>query len=323
MKSVEEIKNKINEVASLGQPFLFGFDFELQNGFFIENPMQQNEVLWRTTNYANFDSQPIASHKRFEPRYIDYAIYADKFKVIYDGLYRGDSFLTNLTIKTPIDCDYSLQEILQASNSTYALLMPNDFVCFSPETFVKINANGTITSYPMKGTIDASIPNAAEIILNDYKESAEHYTIVDLIRSDLSRVATDVHVSNMRYIDHLKTSSGEILQVSSEVKGTLPADYRTKLGDILLELLPAGSISGAPKPMTVNLIEQAEGEPRGYYCGIFGYFDGQELDSAVLIRYIEKEGDQHFFRSGSGITINSDCKYEYDEICHKIYLPFV
>ena len=120
MKSVEEIKNKINEVASLGQPFLFGFDFELLNGFFIENPMQQNEVLWRTANYANFDSQPIASHKRFEPRCIDYATYADKFKVIYDGLYRGDSFLTNLTIKTSIDCDYGLQEILQASNSTYA-----------------------------------------------------------------------------------------------------------------------------------------------------------------------------------------------------------
>ena len=323
MKSVEEIKNKINEVAAKGQPFLFGFDYELQNGFFIENPLQQTDVLWRTTHYSNFQPQPIVMHKPFEPQYIDYAAYAAKYKIIYDGLYRGDSFLTNLTIKTPIVCDYTLQEIIKASNSTYALLLPNDFVCFSPETFIKINAEGVITSYPMKGTIDASITNAAETILNDYKESAEHYTIVDLIRSDLSRVATDVHVSKMRYIDHLKTSSGEILQVSSEVKGVLPSDYRSKLGDLLLKLLPAGSISGAPKPMTVNLIKQAEGESRGYYCGIFGYFDGQELDSAVLIRYIEKQNSKYFFRSGSGITINSDCRYEYDEICHKIYLPFV
>ena len=323
MESVEEIKNKINEVAAKCRPFLFGFDYELQNGFFIEDPLQQTDVLWRTTHYSNFDSQPISQGKCFEPRYIDYAIYADKFNVIHDGIYHGDSFLANLTIKTPIVCDYTFQEIIKASNSTYALLLPDNFVCFSPETFVKIDANGMITSYPMKGTIDASIPNATQTILNDYKESAEHCTIVDLIRSDLSRVATDVHVSKMRYIDHLKTSGGEILQVSSEIKGALPIDYRERLGDILLELLPAGSISGAPKPMTVNLIKQAEGATRGYYCGVFGYFDGKEFDRAVLIRYIEKSGDQYFFRSGSGITINSDCRYEYDEICQKIYLPFV
>lgn len=323
MESVDEIKNKINEVASRGIPFLFGVDYEMQKGFFVQHPLEQNEILWRTNSYSNFTSATIANKKAFKAFPIDYNTYCTKFNKVYDGLYHGDSFLTNLTIKTPIKCEYAFDEILKASNSTYALLLPEQFVCFSPETFVKINKEGVISSYPMKGTIDATLPNAEQTILNDYKESAEHFTIVDLIRSDLSRVATQVHVSKMRYIDKLTTSMGQILQVSSEVQGQLPTDYLSHLGDILFELLPAGSISGAPKPLTVDLIKQAEGEPRGFYTGVFGYFDGQELDSAVMIRFIEKESEKLFFRSGSGITINSDCRYEYDEVIQKIYLPFV
>ncbi len=323
MKNVQKIQKQINEASSKGCPFLFGLDFELENGFFIENPLQQADVLWRVGTHSNFTPQRIVHKEHFDVSPIGYGNYARKFKMVYDGLERGDTFLINLTAKTPITTGYTMEQILKASTSPYALLLPNEFVCFSPETFVKIDAEGVISSYPMKGTIDAALPNAAATILADYKETAEHHTIVDLIRSDLSRVATKVSVPKMRYIDHLKTSAGEILQVSSKVQGELPSDYRSRLGDIIVELLPAGSISGAPKPGTVELIHKAEGEKRSYYCGIFGYFDGSVLDSAVAIRYIEKEGDQLYFRSGSGVTINSDCRYEYDEINQKIYLPFV
>ncbi len=322
MKNVHKIQKQINGAAQVGSPFLFGLDFELENGFFIENPLQQTEILWRVGPYSNFTHQAINRKEHFKAHAIDSSNYKGKYDIVYNGLEHGDTFLINLTAKTPISTGYSLEQILKASTSPYALLLPNQFVCFSPETFVKIDAEGVISSYPMKGTIDAALPNAEETILNDYKETAEHHTIVDLIRSDLSRVATKVHVPRMRYIDHLKTSNGEILQVSSEVRGELPADYRSRLGDILLDLLPAGSISGAPKPGTVELIRKAEGEKRGYYCGIFGYYDGVELDSAVAIRFIEKDDNQLYFRSGSGVTINSDCQYEYDEINQKIYLPF-
>ena len=322
MKNVHKIQKQINGAAQVGSPFLFGLDFELENGFFIENPLQQTEILWRVGPYSNFTHQAINRKEHFKAHAIDSSNYKGKYDIVYNGLEHGDTFLINLTAKTPISTGYSLEQILKASTSPYALLLPNQFVCFSPETFVKIDAEGVISSYPMKGTIDAALPNAEETILNDYKETAEHHTIVDLIRSDLSRVATKVHVPRMRYIDHLKTSNGEILQVSSEVRGELPADYRSRLGDILLDLLPAGSISGAPKPGTVELIRKAEGEKRGYYCGIFGYYDGEELDSAVAIRFIEKDDNQLYFRSGSGVTINSDCQYEYDEINQKIYLPF-
>ena len=87
-------------------------------------------------------------------------------------------------------------------------------------------------------------------------------------------------------------------------------------------MLPAGSVSGAPKPRTVQLIKEAEGEPRGFYAGVFGYFDGQALDSGVIIRYIEQAPDgQKFYRSGGGITAMSNAHGEYDEVMEKIYLP--
>ena len=193
MKNANEVKNRINETAAAGKPFLFGLDFELEHGFFIDNPLQQTEMLWRVGNVSNFTPQPIEVKKHFTPHYINRVIYGAKYKLVYDGLYHGDTFLINLTVKTPIDTHYSLEEILKASTSTYAILLPERFVCFSPETFVKIDAQGSISSYPMKGTIDASLPHAEETMLDDYKETADHHTLVDLIRSDLSRVATQVY----------------------------------------------------------------------------------------------------------------------------------
>lgn len=173
----------------------------------------------------------------------------------------------------------------------------------------------------MKGTIDADIPSADEVILADEKEKAEHITIVDLIRNDLSLVAEHVHVSKFRYIDKIKTSNKDLLQVSSEITGTLPDDWSSRLGDVLVSLLPAGSISGAPKKKTVEIIAAAEQEKRGYYTGVFGYFDGQSLDSGVMIRFIERDNNQLYYRSGGGITTQSDAKTEYQEAIDKVYVP--
>ena len=128
---------------------------------------------------------------------------------------------------------------------------------------------GMISSYPMKGTIDASVPDAERVILEDYKERSEHNTIVDLIRNDLNRVAERVDVKRFRYIDRLRVSRGEILQVSSEVTGRLTGDYYSRLGEIVFGMLPAGSISGAPKPSTLRIITQAERERRGFYTGVY------------------------------------------------------
>jgi para-aminobenzoate synthetase component 1 len=198
--------------------------------------------------------------------------------------------------------------------------MKDRFLVFSPETFIRIRDN-RIYSYPMKGTIDASLPNAQMRILADKKEMAEHVTIVDLIRNDLSMVADHVRVERFRYIESIYTRGKELLQVSSEISGKLLPRFHSDPAGCLISLLPAGSISGAPKAKTVDVIRDTEGEKRGYYTGICGSFDGTTLDSGVMIRYIEQEGDKLFYRSGGGLTTQSNVISEYQEVQDKIYVP--
>lgn len=318
----EVIRQKMNEAGGAGSPFLFGVTFEGEEGFFLPHPLQQQEVLFYIGGQSNAPDIPDSTPSfRFEAEAEPFTTYQRRFETVMHGLHRGDSYLTNLTIRTPLRTSLTLYETFLHSKSRYRLLVPGRFVCFSPECFVTLK-EGRIATFPMKGTIDASLQGAREIILNNPKERAEHNTIVDLLRNDLSRVATDVNVKRFRYMDTVQTSKGEILQVSSEIEGTLPAHYREQLGTLLFKLLPAGSVSGAPKVATLRLIGAAEREPRGYYCGVAGYYDGASLNTFVMIRFIEQRGEHLFFRSGGGITAQSDCRREYDEAIQKVYLPF-
>jgi para-aminobenzoate synthetase component 1 len=254
---------------------------------------------------------------------VDYNKYEHAFNIVHRNLVAGNSYLTNLTFPTEIELNLTLTEIyLRSDKARYRLLFDNQFVVFSPEIFVQIE-NGKISSFPMKGTIDASIPGAGQIILNDPKETAEHNTIVDLIRNDMNMVATDVIVDRFRYIEQIQTHEKTLLQVSSEISGKLPAGYNAVLGDIFQKLLPAGSISGAPKKKTVSIIKEAEGYSRGFYTGIVGYFDGKKLDSGVMIRFIRNDNGKLFFCSGGGITIHSNPHSEYQELIDKVYVPFI
>jgi para-aminobenzoate synthetase component 1 len=248
---------------------------------------------------------------------IDLADYQVKFHQVMDALHKGDSFLMNLTIPTPVQNKLDFQTYFDHAKSKYVIWLKEQFIAFSPETFIQIE-NGKIATFPMKGTIDASLPNAKEALLNDPKEFAEHATIVDLLRNDLSRVASKVKVTNFRYYEEIQTQNGAIGQVSSSIEGELPTDYASRIGSILYDLLPAGSVSGAPKKKTAELIASIEGSDRGYYTGIAGYFDGTNLDSCVLIRYL---GADNVYHSGGGITFQSDMASEYQEMINKVYVP--
>lgn len=318
-----KIRHKMNIYGREGKPFFFAINFEQTEGLFIDNPLQQSDVLFQFCGKGNApEKETIKKVSSFNYIPIPYSEYKEKFDIVHKGLREGYSYLTNLTIKTPVSFDLTLEDIFFQSNASYKVLYPNKFVCFSPERFVKI-AGKTISTNPMKGTIDANIPDAEEIILNDYKETAEHNTIVDLLRNDLSIIADNVRVNRFRYIDRIRTNKNDILQVSSEITGMLREENYLNYGDIIFGMLPAGSISGAPKDATRKIIQDAEKESRGYYTGVCGYYDGNELDSAVIIRYIENDDSQYYFRSGGGITAYSDCKEEYKEVLEKIYLPIV
>ena len=315
------VRELMNRCGARRRPFLFAVNFEMTEGLFAENPLACSSVGFSVNGVGNREGMAGKSGSG-EARPMEFAEYARRFGTVRRGLLRGDSFLTNLTVRTPVVSGLSLEEIFMRAEAPYLLYVPGRFVCFSPERFVRI-AGGRIATNPMKGTINASVPDARQTILNDPKETAEHNTVVDLLRNDLSIHADRVHVERFRYIDRIATRRGDILQVSSEIAGRLPAGYEARMGDILFDMLPAGSVSGAPKSSTLRIIREAEGEPRGYYTGVFGYFDGQTLDSAVLIRFIEEEQGRMYFRSGGGITAYSDCRSEYEEVIEKVYLPFV
>lgn len=323
--SVENVRQNMNKCGAAGRPFLFAVDFEMTEGIFVAEPLARCDkpVFFDVCGVGN--GAPTSDGNgtgTLEATPMTETEYAERFDVVRRGLMRGNSFLVNLTVRTPIKTDISPADIFVRASAPYKLYVPERFVCFSPERFVLIE-NGRISTNPMKGTISAAVPDAAAVILADPKETAEHNTVVDLLRNDIGINAVDVKVDRFRYIDRIPTRRGGILQVSSEVSGRLEDGYMERLGDIIFDMLPAGSVSGAPKRATVDIICEAENMPRGYYTGVFGYFDGTCLDSAVLIRFIELDNGRMFFRSGGGITAWSDCGAEYREVIEKIYLPLV
>ncbi|MBK9388703.1 MAG: aminodeoxychorismate synthase component I [Bacteroidetes bacterium] len=314
----------MNQWGRSGTPFLFILDFELSNPlvFRLEDIDPQN-LLFNINGKTNCtEKTDFSKNLRFEKIPESYETYLEKFNRVRKEIEFGNTFLLNLTCSTPVEINLSLKEIFLNSSAKFRIWYNEQFVCFSPESFITI-CDGVISSFPMKGTIDAAIPNAVELILADIKETAEHNTIVDLIRNDLSLVADHVRVERFRYIDKIKTNDKQLLQVSSEIRGDLEKDYLSHLGDIVFKLLPAGSVSGAPKRKTTEIIADVEGCERSFYTGVLGLFNGHDLDSGVMIRFIENNNGNYFYRSGGGITAFSDPLSEYNEMIDKIYVPAV
>ncbi|VTR25681.1 para-aminobenzoate synthase component I [Actinobacillus pleuropneumoniae] len=269
---------------------------------------------------SNVQPQNVSKPFEFQINPISFETYQQGFELVQKEIQVGNSYLLNLTYPTEIQTNYSLEELFFASSAKYKLWLKGQFVCFSPETFVRIQQN-KIYSYPMKGTINANEANAAEKLMQSDKEFTEHNTIVDLIRNDLALVSQNIQVTKYRYLEKVDTYCGAIYQTSSEICGELNENWQASVGSLLAKLLPAGSISGAPKEKTVEIIQQAEIEQRGYYTGIFGYFDGENLESAVAIRFIEQNNERLLFRSGGGITAKSVLNDEYNELLEKVYVP--
>ncbi len=328
---------RINDLASNKIPFLMISDFEGEKSMIWPlNNLNPNKVKYWINGISNHVVSETQNSQITLRKYpISFEEYHRAFELVKTNILLGNSFLTNLTCATKIELNIGLKEVFERSEARYKVVFDNEFVCFSPEIFVQIDELGKISSFPMKGTIDANIPDAENIILSDKKEFYEHTTIVDLIRNDISKVANKVWVEKFRYIDKIQTSDDkDILQVSSQISGLLSDNWRENLGEIIFSLLPAGSISGAPKDKTLEIIAEAEkytyfsqfGElcyKRGFYTGICGIFDGKSFDSGVMIRFIEKTENGLVYKSGGGITARSNAENEYQEMIQKIYVPII
>lgn len=315
---------EMNRLGAARTPFLFVLDYALRTPLVVAlHNVDPDRVKYCIRGRSNAPERPAADS--VPPRISVVAAptlqyYRQAFNVVFGHLRRGNSYLTNLTLPTRIALPGSLFDLYFHSEAKYRIWLRDRFVAFSPEPFVTIH-DGEILSCPMKGTRAGSGRKQIDALLADPKEHAEHVTIVDLIRNDIGRVARRVEVRRFRYIETLQTDSGSLLQMSSEIVGKLAPDWPSRIGDILLAMLPPGSVTGAPKRMTCRIIAEAEKYDRGFYTGVVGLFDGESLDSGVLIRFVEKTDDGYLFKSGGGITIYSRAELEYQELLDKIYVP--
>jgi para-aminobenzoate synthetase component 1 len=315
---------QINSLTQAGIPYLCIIDFDKSEPLvFPLDRIDASLLLYNINGNSNIQNKK--SHTTLS-HWDKYPVSSDRYRQAFDRvqhhLHYGDSFLLNLTFPTRVDTNLSLEQIFDISQAKYKLWLKDRFITFSPEPFITIE-QGVIASFPMKGTIRISAPDAESIILNDQKEMEEHLTIVDLIRNDLAMIARDIKVDAYRYTETVKTSQSDLLQVSSKISGRILPEYWPNLGDLLQKILPAGSISGAPKKKTIEIIKQVEGYQRGYFTGIVGLFDGQRFDSGVMIRFMEQISGGLIYKSGGGITVNSNWESEYQEMIDKVYVPII
>ncbi len=322
-KSEKEAVRLMNQYGREGVPFIFVCSYD-KTRCIVEpvSNINRDEMLFSFHGHTNDDGCP---HDIPQPvmtaDYPSFKDYKRGFDIVQQNIEAGNSSLVNYTCRVPISIDLSLKDIYYGSSALFKLWIKDLLVCFSPEIFVRINKEGEISSYPMKGTIDATLPDAERLLMEDEKEIREHADVVKLISNDISLVASDVHTKRYRYIDKIKTSKGSILETSSEVCGQLPNNYCSRIGNILFSQLPAGSITGAPKSRTVRVIEEAENYYRDFYTGVMGWFADGVMESGVMIRFIDKKNGQLYFKAGGGVTAMSDCQREYEEVKEKVYVP--
>lgn len=311
------LKQQLNFYGEKKEPFFFIINYDTTQFEVIPLEKLPNDIQFQISEKNTSKKHPHILQKEQS----DFKEYKNKFIQLQKEIKEGNTYLANLTTTTKIKSDLSLEEIYDIANAKFKLNYKNKFICFSPEKFCTIQ-NDTIFTFPMKGTIDADIPKAKNIILEDEKELAEHTMIVDLLRNDLSIVSKEVTVEKFRYVDTIDAGDKKLLQISSKISGKLEKGWESNIGDIITSILPAGSITGTPKRKTVQILESIENYKRGYFTGVFGVYDGTTLQSAVMIRFIEKDENENLiYKSGGGITCDSDLHKEYQEMCDKVYIP--
>ena len=311
------LKEQMNFYGSKKEPFLFIISYDMNQYDVIPLNNISNDIKYKIDKNYKYKS-----HKNYiEKAPIDFDNYKNKFAKIQNEILNGNTYLSNLTTQTNINTTLKLKDLYDISNAKFKLYYKDKFICFSPEEFCEIK-NNKIYTYPMKGTIDANIPNAEKIILENEKELAEHTMIVDLLQNDLGIVSKDIRVEKFRYCEKIKAGKKELLQISSKISGKLENNWQNRVGEIITSLLPAGSITGTPKKKTVEILKNIEEYDRGYFTGVFGVFNGESLSSAIMIRFIEKEEENQLtYKSGGGITCDSNVENEYQEMLDKVYIP--
>lgn len=305
--------------------YLLGYiKYEAKNFFLNKNYSDSSPILYFEVyeNYSNYLPK--------EPQNIDIAVYPNILKNKYYKniekiktlIEEGFTYEVNYTYSNTLECnsdDLSLYEFLLTRQKTpYNTFIKNEYetlLSFSPELFFKIK-NGKIETKPMKGTVNKgedekeNIKNT-EFLKNDEKNLAENVMIVDLLRNDLSKIAKtgSVNVPKLFEIEEHKT----LYQMTSTVTAELKDE--TSLYDVLEAIFPCGSITGAPKISTMEIIENIEQEKRNIYCGAIGFISPEETIFSVPIRILQRKNTEKNFtyNCGGAIVWDSEAEDEWQE----------
>ena len=187
---------RINALGQNGEPFLFLLSYNKKKIFAQPLHGLDDDILYKLEDWRNYPVEKRNKTFTFKTFPVDFLHYQKSMERITNEIESGNTYLLNLTFKTPIESDLTLKEIFTYARAKFKLYFRGEFICFSPERFIEINHN-TISTYPMKGTIEASLPDAKRKILSNPKEMAEHVMIVDLMRNDLGIVGKDVQVEKL------------------------------------------------------------------------------------------------------------------------------
>ena len=253
--------------------------------------------------------------------------YRAAFDRVQERLHAGDTYEVNLTHRTEVASDLdplaAYLRLRELNPAPYAGFLQHDvpgarawLLSSSPERYATVDADGVLETKPIKGTTPRSEDPAEDDehrrrLAQDEKYRAENLMIVDLLRHDVASVCEpgSVEVPQLMEVE----SYSSVHQLVSTVRGRLREDVGTV--EALRALFPAGSMTGAPKLRTMEVIEEVEATPRGVYAGAFGWVSGDgRADLGVVIRSLVTAGDgRYVLGTGGGITVLSDPVEEHAE----------
>lgn len=275
-----------------------------------------HQPLPQISSYGNVEFKSSMTEEEF----------TDMVEKTKEYIYNGDIFQCVVSRRFESEYKGSLinaYRVLRVTNpSPYMVYMKFDdeeIISTSPETLVRLQ-NGRLSTYPVAGSRPRGKNKAEDDalvkdLLSDEKELAEHNMLVDLGRNDIGRISKINSVDVTSYMVINKYS--KIMHIASEVEGDIRDDKDAF--DAIESVLPAGTLSGAPKIRACEIIEELEQYPRGVYGGALGYVDfNGNLDVAIAIRMAVKKNDKVYVQAGAGIVADSVPHSEYLETYNKV-----
>ena len=343
--AVDQCLQEINEALAKGLYVVAAFAYEL--GQYIHKlEMQKNLAAthrhpliqaWSFKSYESFSKKQVDDFiqngiQRLEPASqiagvanlhfsVDEQQFTSDIKTIQEFIRNGDTYQINHTFRItgetygdPLALYSRLRERQPGRFGAFIAEDSNFILSQSPELFIQRQGN-ILKAMPMKGTASA-LNDSADYLSNDAKNQAENVMIVDLLRNDLGRLALPGTVT----VPHLFAVArhGDVLQMTSTVEAEIKPGIQ--LRDVLNAAFPCGSVTGAPKKRSMEIIQELEAEDRAYYCGALGWLDPSgDFAFSVPIRTVEIDGNPKTHAApftlgvGAGITIDSEAKEEWEE----------